>query len=300
MKVLHPDLLLRQLRIRLAERYDPGEAAAVAEHYLTTRLATDRTRLLMGKTVDAEDDLADRMEREMLQLAEGVPVQYVLGSEEFDGHAFTVTPDVLIPRPETLDLVAWCATLAAECPNPRLLDAGTGSGCIAVSLALRLPHAEVHAWDISERALGVAAANARRLRARVNFERRDLLEIAGEGNRETHREHAGTGDLQGKFDFIVSNPPYIPQGEAREMHENVVAHEPHTALFVPDADPLLFYRALARLALTHLHRGGALLVETHTRHARDTARLFVEAGLVEAEVRADLFGKPRMVKVVRP
>ena len=194
---------------------------------------------------------------------------------------------MLIPRPETFELVEWCADTCASQAAPHVLDVGTGSGCIAISLALELPHAQVEAWDISPRALTVARHNAAQLGATVDFREVDVLKATDD---EANRQRT--------FDLIVSNPPYIPAGEAPTMADNVVQHEPHTALFVPDRDPLLFYRALARLATARLHPGGALLVETHTDFALATAELFAQHGLQAIEIRNDADDRPRMVKAV--
>ena len=242
----------------------------------------------MDSTVTLTAEEQSKIERDTQALREQVPVQYVLGYETFGSRRFAVSPDVLIPRPETYELVEWCASALSQQTTPRLLDVGTGSGCIAVSLALELPHARVEAWDISPRALTVARHNATQLGAQVDFREVDLLKVIEEQAAE-----------QREYDLIVSNPPYIPAGEAPTMADNVVQHEPHTALFVPDHDPLLFYRALAVLATECLHPGGVLLVETHTDFALATAELFAQHGLQSVEIRNDADDRPRMVKATR-
>ena len=258
---LSPYTLFRSLRAELAAVYPPNEAAAVAEHYVCERLQLSRVQLLMDSTVTLTAEKQNEIERDTQALREQVPVQYVLGYETFGSHRFAVSPDVLIPRPETYELVEWCAATLSAHTAPHLLDVGTGSGCIAVSLALELPHAQVEAWDISPRALTVARHNAAQLGAQVDFREVDLLQVIEEQAAE-----------QREYDLIVSNPPYIPAGEAPTMADNVVQHEPHTALFVPDHDPLLFYRALAVLVTERLRSGGALLVETHTDFAKSEAK----------------------------
>lgn len=285
---LSPYALFRSLRTELAAVYSPSEAAAVAEHYVCERLQLSRAQLLMDSTVTLTAEEQSKIERDKQALRQQVPVQYVLGYETFGSCRFAVSPDVLIPRPETYELVEWCAATFSQHATPRLLDVGTGSGCIAVSLALELPHAQVEAWDISPRALTVARQNAAQLGAQVDFREVDLLKVIEEQAAE-----------QQEYDLIVSNPPYIPAGEAPTMGDNVVQHEPHTALFVPDHDPLLFYRALAILSTERLRSGGALLVETHTDFALATAELFAQHGLQSVEIRNDADHRPRMVKATR-
>ena len=285
---LFPYVLFRSLRGELTAVYPPGEAAAVAEHYVCERFGLSRSQLLIDRPVPLTAELQTQVEFDVANLREQVPVQYVLGYETFGARRFAVSPDVLIPRPETFELVEWCTATLSQHAAPRSLDVGTGSGCIAVSLALELPHAQVEAWDISPRALAVAQQNATQLGAEVDFREMDLLKAVLENVDPQHR-----------FDLIVSNPPYIPAAEASTMGDNVVQHEPHTALFVPNHDPLLFYRALAHLATERLLPGGALLVETHTDFARETAELFAQHGLQQLEIRHDADDRPRMVKAIR-
>ena len=285
---LSPYALFRSLRAELGAVYSPSEAAAVAEHYVCERLQLSCAQLLMDSTVTLTAEEQSKIERDKQALRQQVPVQYVLGYETFGSRRFAVSPDVLIPRPETYELVEWCAVTLSQHATPRLLDVGTGSGCIAVSLALELPHARVEAWDISPRALTVARQNAAQLGAQVNFREVDLLKVIEEQAAE-----------QREYDLIVSNPPYIPAAEASTMGDNVVQHEPHTALFVPDHDPLLFYRALAVLSTERLRSGGALLVETHTDFTLATAELFAQHGLQSIEIRNDADDRPRMVKATR-
>lgn len=285
---LSPYALFRSLRTELGAVYSPSEAAAVAEHYVCEHLQLSRAQLLMDSTVTLTAEEQSKIERDTQALRQQVPVQYVLGYETFGSRRFAVSPDVLIPRPETYELVEWCAVTLSQHATPRLLDVGTGSGCIAVSLALELPHARVEAWDISPRALTVARQNAAQLGAQVDFREVDLLKVIEEQAAE-----------QREYDLIVSNPPYIPAAEASTMGDNVVQHEPHTALFVPDHDPLLFYRALAVLSTERLRSGGALLVETHTDFTLATAELFAQHGLQSVEIRNDADHRPRMVKAIR-
>lgn len=214
------------------------------------------------------------------RLAEGRPLQYVLGHAEFCGLDFLVREGVLIPRPETEELVRWIADSTAI-DHPEILDIGTGSGCIALSLARLLPEARITAADISEEALTVARENARRLDARIELLRADAL-----GELFPGRSSA--------FDLIVSNPPYIPRSERAAMRRNVVGYEPSTALFVEDDDPLVFYRAIARNARRLLRPEGLLYFEIHENFADETARLLSDEGFEETVVRRDINDKNRM------
>ena len=223
----------------------------------------------------------DGVERCAAQLAAGCPVQYVTGKTEFCDMTFHVDGSVLIPRPETEELVLWAEQCAADHRNPRILVVCTGSGCIAIVLAAHLPQAEVTALDISHAALETARRNASMNGVRIRFIEDDALN--------------GMPSLAGEtFDIIVSNPPYIPHSEIESMHVNVTRYEPHEALFVDDADPLVFYRAIARAARTMLSEGGSLLFEVHEAWAERTAEMLRREGFGQTEVRIDMFGKPRM------
>lgn len=223
----------------------------------------------------------DGVERCAAQLAAGCPVQYVTGKTEFCDMTFHVDGSVLIPRPETEELVLWAEQCAAGHRNPRILDVCTGSGCIAIVLAAHLPQAEVTALDISHAALETARRNASMNGVRIRFIEDDALN--------------GMPSLAGEtFDIIVSNPPYIPHSEIESMHVNVTRYEPHEALFVDDADPLVFYRAIARAARTMLSEDGSLLFEVHEAWAERTAEMLRGEGFGQTEVRIDMFGKPRM------
>lgn len=223
----------------------------------------------------------DGVERCAAQLAAGCPVQYVTGKTEFCDMTFHVDGSVLIPRPETEELVLWAEQCAADHRNPRILDVCTGSGCIAIVLAAHLPQAEVTALDISHAALETARRNASMNGVRIRFIDDDALN--------------GMPSLTGEtFDIIVSNPPYIPHSEIESMHVNVTRYEPHEALFVDDADPLVFYRAIAHTARTMLSDDGSLFFEVHEAWAERTAEMLRGEGFGQTEVRNDLFGKPRM------
>ena len=343
-----------QLWKRLTAIYNEREAQAIVRTVLDALFGMSLTDICLGKVTQLSADDTTRLEKIMQRLEKSEPVQYVLGAEWFAGRLFDVAPGVLIPRPETEDLVKWACDEAKEkekednnkeergkeekevskkgeapqkeeqllssplkeeeeglrkgkdasqkeeqplssllknnkevsekgeeVPHPSILDIGTGSGCIAITVALALPQARVTAWDISTDALAIAAGNAHRLGASVRFEHQDALNAP---------------DDEERWDVIVSNPPYICDRERADMSDNVLSYEPELALFVPDSDPLLFYRAIARYASKALKPGGRLLFETNTAYVHEVAQAMANEGFTAIEVRNDCFGKPRMVK----
>ena len=278
--------LLTEILSRLSSRYTPGEARAVAFALLEDAFGVGRTDVYADKVRQFSEEEEQRLQAILRRIGAGMPLQYATGVARFDGRLLHVSPATLIPRPETEELVAWAADVAtamtaSEGQSLRLLDAGTGSGCIALSLALRLGNAwQVTAWDIDNEALCVARENARSHGAVVRFEQVDLL---------AHPRPARP------FDLIVSNPPYVCQRERAEMEAQVLDYEPEHALFVPDDDPLLFYRALVALAQQALRPAGWLLLEVNRAYAAATADLLRQAGMQDVEVRCDAFGNPRMV-----
>ena len=368
-----------QLWKRLTAIYNEREAQAIVRTVLDALFGMSLTDICLGKVTQLSADDTTRLEKIMQRLEKSEPVQYVLGAGWFAGRLFDVAPGVLIPRPETEDLVKWACDEAKEkekednskekrgkeekevskkgeapqkeeqllssplkeeeeglrkgedapqkeeqllssplkeeeeglrkgkdasqkeeqhlssllksnkevsekgeeVPHPSILDIGTGSGCIAITVALALPQARVTAWDISTDALAIAAGNAHRLGASVRFEHQDALNAP---------------DDEERWDVIVSNPPYICDRERADMSDNVLSYEPELALFVPDSDPLLFYRAIARYASKALKPGGRLLFETNTAYAHEVAQAMANEGFTAIEVRNDCFGKARMVK----
>ncbi len=391
-----------QLWKRLTAIYNEREAQAIVRTVLDALFGMSLTDICLGKVTQLSADDTTRLEKIMQRLEKSEPVQYVLGAGWFAGRLFDVAPGVLIPRPETEDLVKWTCDEAKEkekednnkeergkeekevskkgeapqkeeqllssplkeekegfrkgkdaskkeeqplsslkeekeglrkgkdasqkeeqplsslkeekeglrkgedasqkeeqllssllksnkevcekgeeVPHPSILDIGTGSGCIAITVALALPQARVTAWDISTDALAIAAGNAHRLGASVRFEHQDALNAP---------------DDEERWDVIVSNPPYICDRERADMPDNVLSYEPELALFVPDSDPLLFYRAIARYASKALKPGGRLLFETNTAYVHEVAQAMADEGFTAIEVRNDCFGKPRMVK----
>lgn len=299
---------------RLHKVYDEREARSVVGLLLEKRFGLSRVDVALGALCNLDDEQQVELEALMLRLEVGEPVQYVIGRTDFFGREFLVRPGVLVPRPETEELVAWVLEkrdgLMTSLEKPRtqglagfdwqashglpaflgdtshgldILDVGTGSGCLAVTLALELD-CEVTAWDISDEAMAVAMENAERLGAKMNVVKMDAL-------------NAPFGDAE-KWDVIVSNPPYICDKEMVDMERNVLDYEPHIALFVPDTDPLLFYRSIAEYGTHALRKGGMLFFEINAAYGNETAEMLKGLGYSDVEVRQDCFGKDRMVTAV--
>ncbi len=276
---------------RIATSYEDGEARAIARILIEELFGLSYTDIVCGATDQLSADDTLRLDTAVRRIEQGEPLQHVLGYADFCGNHFGVNASVLIPRPETEWLVDEGERLMNDASNAtpsapkRILDIGTGSGCIAISLKLRLGEAYVEAWDISEEALRTAESNAKALKAEVAFCKRDALRAE---------------ESVAPWDLIVSNPPYICDSERADMDDNVLLHEPHTALFVPDDDPLRFYRAIARYALHSLSNGGSLLFECNTRYAEATGEMMREMGFEDVTVNDDCFGLPRFVKGSSP
>jgi len=269
---------------RIATSYDDGEARAIARILIEELFGLSYADIVCGATDQLSADDTLRLDTAVRRIEQGEPLQHVLGYADFCGNRFCVNGSVLIPRPETEWLVDEGAKLMSTTATPspkRILDIGTGSGCIAISLKLRLGDAYVEAWDISEEALRTAQDNADALKAEVVFRKRDALRA---------------DNTAAPWDLIVSNPPYICDSERSAMDDNVLLHEPHTALFVPDDDPLRFYRAIARYALLTLNTGGSLLFECNTRYAEATGKMLSDMGFEEVTVSDDCFNLPRFVR----
>ena len=268
--------------------YDQREAQSVARMVLEMRFGLTLADVLCGQMPD-ECELQQIQQR----LLAGEPVQYVIGEAEFGGRRFRVAPGVLIPRPETYELCQWVSNRGERREErgekeERILDIGTGSGCIACTLAAELPEAEVTAWDISEEALAIARENARRTQVHVSFEQVDILD-----------PRLIAASPQNRYQVIVSNPPYICQKEQATMERHVLDHEPHLALFVPDDDQLLFYRAIARYASHALTPGGSLYFEINPLYATELSALLSAMSYHDIALKNDQFGKPRMIKATR-
>jgi release factor glutamine methyltransferase len=284
----------QQLTFQLMEIYEDNEAAAIADTAMEHITGWQRIDRVMNKTTPLPDDkqkeLADITKRLLLH----EPVQYITGHTWFAGMQFFVNTDVLIPRPETDELVAWAIadTLNKNYPEPaklNIFDIGTGSGCIAIAMKKKIPEATVWATDISEDAIKVAEKNkaANLLPGQqINFLNFDFL-------------YRRSWHFLGKHDVIISNPPYIPEKDKDTMRPNVLNYEPHRALFVPSPFALTFYDAIASFAAEHLTEQGAVFLETHEKHAKDVADLFTKSGFTNIEIKKDMQGKERMVRAAK-
>ncbi len=304
----------RELCRRLAERYGLDEARAIVRWVLGERFGLSMADILCDKVTELSADDRTDLEKMMLRLENGEPVQYVLGFAEFCGRRFSVNESVLIPRPETEELCRWMVEERGtrnEEQGTRVLDIGTGSGCIAITLAAEMPDAQVSAWDISDQALAVARKNADSIGVNVNFEQNDILNLPFTINNSTLNSQLSTLNSQlstvncqlstttyhqSPFTHIVSNPPYICDNEKIAMKSHVLEHEPHVALFVPDDDPLLFYRAIADFAIQSLEPDGWLYFEVNPLYINDLKAMLAEKGFENIEVKIDLFGKERMIR----
>lgn len=269
----------------LTPLYDTGEAQAIVRTVLDVEYGMTLTDIICGKVNELSSDEERNLEEIITRLQNGEPVQYVLGEADFAGRTFHVEPGVLIPRPETAELCQWIeeevSSLEADDPK-QILDICTGSGCIAITLGLNIPNSEVTGWDISEDALRIAQGNVEMLKAgnvRIEYQDALMLPKAAEA-----------------ADIIVSNPPYICEKEKADMEKNVLEHEPSIALFVPDEDPLKFYRAIAEYASSALKSEGALYFEINPIYEKETREMLEELGFKDIETKEDAFGKKRMMK----
>ena len=297
----------QQLWQSLTPLYDAGEAQAIVRTVLDVKYGMTLTDIICGKVNEISADEERKLEEIIIRLQKGEPVQYVLGEADFAGRTFHVEPGVLIPRPETAELCQWIekdmieksivssGDSSEDSPEDssgnspqatddarRILDICTGSGCIAITLGLNIPNSEVTGWDISEDALRIAQGNVEMLKARnVRIEYQDALALP---------KAAEAADL------IVSNPPYICEKEKADMEKNVLEHEPSLALFVPDEDPLKFYRAIAEYASSALKSGGALYFEINPIYEKETREMLLKLDFKDIETKEDAFGKKRMMR----
>ena len=269
----------------LTPLYDAGEAQAIVRTVLDVEYGMTLTDIICGKVNELSSDEERNLEEIITRLQNGEPVQYVLGEADFAGRTFHVEPGVLIPRPETAELCQWIeeevSSLKAD-ERKQILDICTGSGCIAITLGLNIPNSEVTGWDISEDALRIAQGNVEMLKAgNVRIEYQDALMLPKTAE---------------AADIIVSNPPYICEKEKADMEKNVLEHEPSIALFVPDEEPLKFYRAIAEYASSALKSEGALYFEINPIYEKETREMLEELGFKDIETKEDAFGKKRMMK----
>ena len=285
----------------LTPLYDAGEAQAIVRTVLDVEYGMTLTDIICGKVNELSSDEERNLEEIITRLQNGEPVQYVLGEADFAGRTFHVEPGVLIPRPETAELCQWIeeevSSLKAD-ERKQILDICTGSGCIAITLGLTLPNSEVTGWDISEDALRIAQGNVEMLKARnVRIEYQDALMLPeAEEAAEISEATKSESSLSKGWNVIVSNPPYICEKEKADMEKNVLEHEPSIALFVPDEDPLKFYRAIAEYASSALKPEGALYFEINPIYEKETREMLQSLGFKDIETKEDAFGKKRMMK----
>jgi release factor glutamine methyltransferase len=284
----------QQLTFQLMEIYNDNEAAAIGDMVMEHLTGWQRIDRVMNKTTPLPDNKQTELAEITTRLLKHEPVQYILGYTWFAGMKLYVDRNVLIPRPETDELVQWIITdtQSKNYPEPRkvnIFDIGTGSGCIPIPLKKKFPEATVWATDISDDALAVAEKNrlANLLpEQQINFLNFDFL-------------YRRSWHFLGKHDVIISNPPYIPEKDKATMQPNVLKYEPHNALFVTDNNALVFYEAIALFAAEHLKDDGAVFLETHEDSAKEVAGLFAKQGFTQIEIRKDMQGKERMVRAAK-
>ena len=271
--------LIKQLRDELSPLYPQGEREALIRIVAMDLLKIGSTAFYLKDEITLDPTRQATLDNAIERLKKAEPIQYILGQTEFCDLTFKVNPSVLIPRPETSELVKWIVEENKK-EQTNILDIGTGSGCIAVSLAKMLPKAQVTAWDISPRAIETAESNNRLNGTKVTFVQQDIF----------------TASEEATYDIIVSNPPYIKEVEKRNMQRNVLDWEPSIALFVPDNDPLLFYREIARKGVQLLKNGGKLYFEINREHGEDTCNMLAEYGYTNIELRKDFADNDRMIR----
>ncbi|GAA4087554.1 peptide chain release factor N(5)-glutamine methyltransferase [Mucilaginibacter panaciglaebae] len=271
-----------QFKQGLAGIYDTREIASISLMVLTEIINTSKANIKAFGDRQLTFAQQNELNGILAQLKTGKPLQYTLGYAEFYGLRFKVNPATLIPRPETEELVQWVLDSSPN-TNSSILDIGTGTGCIAISLKKNLTNVQVSAMDVSVDALNTAKENAVLNEVDVNFIEADILNY--------------TSDK--KYSIIVSNPPYVTLEDKIRMHRNVTDFEPHSALFVPEDDPLLFYRAIADFALASLEPDGLLFFEINESFGKETAQLLTDSGFKDVEIRKDLSGRDRMIRSVR-
>ena len=315
----------QQLWQSLTPLYDAGEAQAIVRTVLDVKYGMTLTDIICGKVNELSADEERKLEEIIIRLQKGEPVQYVLGEADFAGRPFHVEPGVLIPRPETAELCQWIekdfAGKSTVSPKDspeesskdspevspqatddarRILDICTGSGCIAITLGLNIPNSEVTGWDISEDALRIAQGNVEMMKAgNVRIEHQDALALPKAANTTEISDSEPDSSPSKDWDLIVSNPPYICEKEKADMEKNVLEHEPSLALFVPDEDPLKFYRAIAEYASSALKSGGALYFEINPIYEKETREMLLKLDFKDIETKEDAFGKKRMMRAIK-
>lgn len=274
--------LIKQLRDELCDLYPQGECDALIRIIALDLLKIGNTTFFLRDEITLDATQQKLLDDAIVRLKRAEPIQYILGETEFCDLTFKVNPSVLIPRPETSELVRWIVAENSARENS-ILDIGTGSGCIAISLAKMMPQATVTAWDISPEAIETAESNNKLNGTKVTFIEQDIF--APSNNNE-------------KYDIIVSNPPYIKEAEKENMESNVLNWEPHIALFVPNNDPLLFYRQIARKGTQLLKNGGRLYFEINREHGEETCAMLAQYGYTAIELRKDFADNDRMIRAI--
>jgi len=273
--------LKQECKAALSNQYESIELNSLMAILFEHITGWDQLKQVLNKETELSQEKIKEFHEALNLLREGMPIQYIIGKAWFMGNEFIVNENVLIPRPETEELVEWIIEYATIINKPlQILDIGTGSGCIPIALKLALPHCMLAGLDISEKALLTAKQNADTLKTKISWIQEDIL---------------NTTYLLNQFDVIVSNPPYIPFKENINMQAQVKNFEPNIALFVKDEDPLIFYRTIARLGKQYLQPNGQLFFEIHYDQGKALLSLFVEMGY-HAELRQDMFGKDRMLR----
>lgn len=275
--------IARKIDEELSSHYPTGEVTALTRILATELLGIPQMTLYLKDDVTLTPEQEYLLDNAIGRLKKHEPVQYILGYSDFCGLRFKVTQATLIPRPETGELVEWITNESNG--RETILDIGTGSGCIAVSLAKKMIEATVEAWDISPDAIKIAQSNSESNGTQVKFRIVDILNYKPDCK---------------EFDIIVSNPPYIRELEKSGMEANVLDWEPHTALFVPDNDPLLFYRTIATKGLTLLKPGGRLYFEINRAYGKETVDMLAEMGYTDIELRKDFADNDRMIRAIKP
>ena len=283
LKLIHASILFKNFVSRLSSLYDKSEATSIARIVFKEKLNISRTDLAIDQSLEIDKKDQGKLSRISKKLLQGVPIQQILGYADFYGLKFKVNKNVLIPRPETEELVQWIITENKKTTGLRVLDIGTGTGCIAIALAKEMKNANVSGIDISNNALRVARINAKMNDVKIHFKELDIL---GKEN----------WNGLGKFDIIVSNPPYVTEREKEMMHINVLNHDPHLSLFVPDNDPLRFYNKIGDMALLHLSLGGQLYFEINEVYGREIKSMLEAKGFRNVLIHKDLHGKDRFAR----
>ena len=275
--------VISNIKSALAAAYPEGEVRAFVRILFEEWMHYSTVDIYMRADSDVPPFMVEKMHDAVQRLLRHEPIQHIVGAAHFHGHRFAVSQHTLIPRPETEQLVDMIVDQNRDASDLRVLDIGTGSGCIACSLARALRFAEVHAFDISLPALDLAAKNAINLGAKVTFQCVDILNAV---------------PVPEQYHIIVSNPPYICMHEQLQMEDNVLRYEPHSALFVPDDDPLIFYRTIAKYASVALKPGGQLYFEINADYGNATAQLLADFGFTNVDLTRDFYGRDRFVSAL--